>query len=142
MKDPVTINIFIEQDIVVARQKGRTLARDLGFSVVDQCRIATSISELARNIFHYAAQGVIHLQPILENDRCGIEISAQDDGPGIEDINLAMMDGYSTSCGLGMGLPGTRRLMDEFILDSAAGRGTLVIARKWLLDETRLTPLK
>lgn len=142
MKDPVTVNILIEQDIVVARQKGRTLARDLGFSVVDQCRIATSISELARNIFHYAAQGVIHLQPILDNGRWGIEISAQDNGPGIEDVNLAMMDGYSTSCGLGMGLPGTRRLMDEFFLDSAAGRGTKVIARKWLLDETTVNSVE
>jgi serine/threonine-protein kinase RsbT len=135
--DPITINIVLEQDIVVARQKGRALAKELGFNIVDQCRIATCISELARNIFHYAQEGIVQLRFINSDNRLGIEIVAEDQGPGINDINLAMLDGYSTSQGLGMGLPGTRRLMDEFFLNSEAGKGTIVTVRKWI-DPGRL----
>lgn len=138
MVEPITIRIVLEQDIVVARQKGRTLAKELGFNVVDQCRIATCISELARNIFHYAQQGTIELRLINNNNHLGIEIVAKDQGPGINDINLAMLDGFSTSQGLGMGLPGTRRLMDEFYLNSAPGKGTLVTVRKWLTFSRQL----
>lgn len=132
MVDPITINIALEQDIVVARQKGRALAKELGFNIVDQCRIATCISELARNIFHYAQKGIVQLRDINSDNRLGIEIVAKDQGPGINDIDLAMLDGYSTSQGLGMGLPGTRRLMDEFFINSEEGKGTKVIVRKWL----------
>jgi serine/threonine-protein kinase RsbT len=128
----VVVDILAEQDIVVARQKGRTMAGELGFSVVDQCRIATSISELARNIFLYAGEGTVHIRS-LDNGKglSGIEIIARDNGPGISDTKLAMLDGYSTSNGLGMGLPGTQRLMDEFQLKSEPGVGTTVIIRKW-----------
>lgn len=130
--EPIEVSIFAEQDIVVARQKGRSLAGELGFSVVDQCRIATSISELARNIFHYAGKGVVQLCPVVNSGRTGLKIIASDQGPGIQDIRLAMLDGYSTSKGLGMGLPGTQRLMDEFNLKSQPGKGTTVTIKKWL----------
>lgn len=126
------INIFNEHDIVAARQKGRTLAKELGFSVVDQCRIATSISELARNIYLYAGEGTISIRPIINTQKKGLEIIAKDDGPGIPDTKLALLDGYTTSKGLGMGLPGTQRLMDEFDLNSNPNEGTTISIKKWL----------
>lgn len=132
MANNITIEISVEGDIVTARQKGRTMAKDLGFSVVDQCRIATGISEVARNIFLYANTGIVSIHSIMDRNRQGIEIIAKDDGPGISDTKLAMLDGYSTSNGLGMGLPGTQRLMDEFALTSKSGIGTKIIMRKWL----------
>ena len=132
MVNSITIEISEEGDIVVARQKGRSIAKYLGFSVVDQCRIATGISELARNIFLYASTGLIMILTLNENNRMGLEIIAKDMGPGIPDIKLAMLDGYSTSNGLGMGLPGTKRLMDEFEIISETGAGTEIIVRKWL----------
>jgi Anti-sigma regulatory factor (Ser/Thr protein kinase) len=132
MANNITIEISVEGDIVTARQKGRTMAKDLGFSVVDQCRIATGISEVARNIFLYANTGIVSIHSIMDRNRQGIEIIAKDDGPGISDTKLAMLDGYSTSNGLGMGLPGTQRLMDEFALTSKSGIGTKIVMRKWL----------
>jgi serine/threonine-protein kinase RsbT len=132
MVNSITIEISEEGDIVVARQKGRSIAKNLGFSVVDQCRIATGISELARNIFLYASTGLIMILTLIENNRTGLEIIAKDMGPGIPDIKLAMLDGYSTSNGLGMGLPGTKRLMDEFEIISETGTGTEIIVKKWL----------
>jgi serine/threonine-protein kinase RsbT len=132
MVNNITVEIAEEEDIVVARQKGRSVAKELGFSVVDQCRIATAISELARNIFLYAGTGLITIQILTSNNRKGVEVIAQDEGPGIADIKLALLDGYSTSNGLGMGLPGTKRLMDEFEIDSQTGKGTEIIIRKWL----------
>lgn len=128
----MTVDILAECDIVAARQKGRAIAKELGFSVVDQSRIATGISELARNIFLYAGKGTVHIRLLAENGRNGMEIIAADDGPGISDTKLAMLDGFSTSNGLGMGLPGTQRLMDEFELKSEVGVGTKVVVRKWL----------
>ncbi len=125
------VEILAEQDIVIARQRGRAIARELGFSIVDQSRIATSISELARNIFLYAGKGTVHIRPLDKNGKLGIEIVAEDRGPGIRDTKLAMLDGFSTSNGLGMGLPGTQRLMDEFQLNSEPGVGTTVVVRKW-----------
>lgn len=132
MDDKITVEISAEGDIVTARQKGRSIAKDLGFSVVDQCRIATGISELARNIFLYASTGIISIHTFIDNNRKGVEIIAKDDGPGISDTKLAMLDGYSTSNGLGMGLPGTQRLMDEFKIISELGIGTKIVIRKWL----------
>ncbi len=126
------VEILAEQDIVIARQSGRAIARELGFSIVDQSRIATSISELARNIFLYAGKGTVHIRPLDNNGKLGIEIVAEDRGPGIRDTKLAILDGFSTSNGLGMGLPGTQRLMDEFQLNSEPGVGTTVVVRKWL----------
>ncbi|HWQ89500.1 MAG TPA: anti-sigma regulatory factor [Desulfitobacteriaceae bacterium] len=132
MANSITVKISEEEDIVTARQKGRSIAKELGFSVVDQCRIATGISELARNIFLYASTGSILIQTLTDNNHSGIEIIAEDNGPGISDIKLALLDGYSTSNGLGMGLPGTKRLMDEFEINSELGTGTKIIVRKWL----------
>ena len=120
-----------DQDIVLARQKGRSLAADLHFSPVDATLIATAISELARNILAYARKGEITLRPILASGRQGILIIASDDGPGIRDVNQALRDGFSTSGSLGLGLPGVRRLMDEFEINSRPGRGTKVAVKKW-----------
>ena len=127
-----TIQILSEADAIVARQRGREVARALGFSVVDQTRIAISISELARNIILYAGTGEVLITELTAGDDAGIEVIAADNGPGIADLNMALLDGYSTSNGLGMGLPGTKRLMDEFSIETAAGVGTRITIRKWL----------
>lgn len=126
------ISINKELDIVTARQAGRLLAREIGFDRVDETRITTVISELARNIVQYATEGTVYIRTTYENGRKGIEILASDDGPGIENIQLALRDGFSTSRGLGAGLPGARRLMDEFDIKSTVGIGTQVMVRKWL----------
>ena len=117
-------------DIITARQQGRALAAQLGFSSADQTLIATAISEMARNILVYAKTGEIILRP-QQDGRAGIVIIARDEGPGISDINRALQNGYSTSGSLGMGLPGTKRIMDEFSIDSDVGRGTTVTMKKW-----------
>jgi serine/threonine-protein kinase RsbT len=120
-----------DQDIVTARQKGRALAIALGFSSADAILIATAISELARNIVTYARHGEVRLTAIHKSSRTGIQLVASDKGPGIPDINQALRDGFSTSGSLGLGLPGVKRLMDDFECISEVGRGTTVIARKW-----------
>jgi len=125
------VPIDSDGDIIIARQKGRALAAELGFSPTDVVRVATAISELARNVLSYAARGEIRLAPVHVRNRCGIAIVAADQGPGIADIEKAMQDAYSTSGGLGLGLPGVRRLMDEFKIESAVGQGTTVSATKW-----------
>ncbi len=122
-----------EQDIVTARQKGRALAIELGFSSGDTTLIATAISELARNIVSYARKGEIVLKAIQASNRQGISITASDSGPGICNIPQAMRDGFSTSGSLGLGLPGVRRLMDEFDIVSEQGLGTVVKVKKWKL---------
>lgn len=120
-----------EDDIVSARRTVREAAVQLGFRQTDVTRIVTATSELARNTFKYAGQGVMHWQNI-EIDGCsGIELQFVDRGPGIQDLDLAMQAGFSTSGGLGMGLPGAKRLMDEFEIESAPGQGTKVTLRKW-----------
>jgi serine/threonine-protein kinase RsbT len=125
----VTINS--DQDIVLARQKGRALATELGFAAGDATLIATAISELARNIVSYARKGEITIKSVNGLDRQGLLIIASDNGPGIPDVRLALRDGFSTSGSLGLGLPGVRRLMDEFEINSQAGRGTTVAVKKW-----------
>lgn len=120
-----------DQDIVTARQEGRALALELGFSTGDATLIATSISELARNIVSYARKGEINLITVTASGRQGISIVASDKGPGIRDLRQAMRDGFSTSGSLGLGLPGVRRLMDEFEIVSKPGRGTIVTVKKW-----------
>ena len=120
-----------DQDIVTARQKGRALAIELGFSSGDATLVATAISELARNIVSYARKGEIQLNTVQGSGRQGILIIASDDGPGIADIRQAMRDGFSTSGSLGLGLPGVRRLMDEFEIVSEPGQGTIVKVKKW-----------
>ena len=127
----VRVPIDSDSDIIVARQKGRALAAELGFAPTDVVRIATAISELARNVLSYATSGEIRLEPLNGRNGCGIAIVASDRGPGIADVERAMQDAYSTSGGLGLGLPGVRRLMDEFRIDSAIGQGTTVSAKKW-----------
>ena len=129
---PMIVPIRSDLDIVTARVEGRELARDLGFGVIDQARIATAISELTRNIVQYAEQGEVIMRSIQDGDRTGIEIICKDQGPGIPDIELALQDGYSTSSSLGMGMPGARRLMDEFEIRSEVGVGTTVTIRRWL----------
>jgi len=127
----IRVAINSDQDIVGARQKGRTLATALGFSAADATLIATAISELARNIVSYARKGEIRLQRVPNATHPGIMVVASDDGPGIPNIQQAMRDGFSTSGSLGLGLPGVRRLMDEFEIVSQTGRGTTVTVKKW-----------
>lgn len=131
MGNKICVPITSDQDVVTARQKGRLLATELGFSSSDSTLIATAISELARNIVSYATQGEIVLATANYSNRSGIMVMARDDGPGIPSIDQALRDGYSTSGGLGLGLPGVRRLMDEFEIVSEVGRGTTVTTRKW-----------
>jgi serine/threonine-protein kinase RsbT len=128
----ISVPIEREQDIVTARQAGRELAAALGFSSTDQTLLATAISEIARNIVSYAGKGTIAVGRVDRDGRAGVVVIARDDGPGITDIELAMRDGYSTGKSLGVGLPGTRRLVDEFELVSAPGAGTTVTLKKWL----------
>ena len=125
------VAIKSERDIVVARQKGRAMARDFGFSISDATLIATAISELARNIIAYAREGMITMNFIYTSKREGLLIVASDEGPGIADIPQALRDGFSTSGSLGIGLPGVRRLMDEFDITSQPGAGTIVTVAKW-----------
>jgi serine/threonine-protein kinase RsbT len=125
----VPINTDI--DVVAARQKGRELATVLGFVSTDSTLLATAISELARNIIRYAKKGEILIASVQSGDRVGITVVARDDGPGIAHISLAMQDGFSTSGGLGLGLPGVKRMMDEFHLVSDANNGTKVTIKKW-----------
>jgi serine/threonine-protein kinase RsbT len=127
----IRVAINSDQDIVLARQKGRAMATELGFSMGDATLIATAISELARNIISYARKGQITLKMVNGLNRQGISVMATDDGPGIPDTRQALRDGFSTSGGLGLGLPGVRRLMDEFEIISQPGRGTIVAVKKW-----------
>ena len=125
------IEIGADTDIVVARQQGRLLAERSGFRGSDLTVIATAISEVARNILEHAQRGEILLRSIEQAGRGGISVIARDAGPGIADIAMAMQDSYSTGRGLGLGLPGTRRLMDEFEIVSKVGKGTVVTMKKW-----------
>lgn len=120
-----------ENDIVVARRTVREAAIQLGFGQTDVTRIVTAASELARNTFKYAAEGVMRWRRMEADGRFGVELQFVDRGPGIQDVDLAMQDGFSTSGGLGMGLPGARRLMDDLEIESVPGQGTTVTLRKW-----------
>lgn len=131
MNNNPSIHVHNEWDIVVARQNGRSLAKSLGFGEVDQARITTAISELARNIYLYAGQGEMEVYPVYRGDKTGIKIVARDSGPGIKDVVKALEDGFSTSGGLGAGLPGVKRLMDEFSIETSEGKGTLITTVKW-----------
>jgi serine/threonine-protein kinase RsbT len=121
------------EDIVEARQKGRALAQELGFSMTQSTLVATAISELARNIVLYAnKQGEIVLSRVSTESHVGLIITATDKGPGIANIQHALMSGYSSSGGLGLGLPGVRQMVDEFDIKSRPGEGTQVTALMWL----------
>jgi len=131
MPEEIRVAINGESDIVTARQKGRDLALALGFGGVDLTLLSTAISEVARNIVKYAGRGEILLWADAKDQAQGIVVQARDQGPGIADLELAMRDGYSTGNGLGLGLPGARRLMDEFDIQSSSANGTVVTLKKW-----------
>lgn len=125
------VNILTEWDIVAARQISRSLAKLIGFNAVDQARITTVVSELARNIYLYAEQGNVTVNVINKNNRDGIQIIAEDRGPGIQNLQGVLKEDYS-SYGLGAGLPGVKRLMDEFEIETEANQGTKIVVVKWL----------
>jgi serine/threonine-protein kinase RsbT len=132
LADDTHIHITSDKDVVTARQHGRAVALQSGFSLSEATLIATAISELARNIVSYAQRGRITLRPVNGSSGMrGLTVVASDSGPGITDIAQALRDGYSSSGGLGLGLPGVRRLMDEFDIASPAGGGTTVTVTKW-----------
>jgi len=128
----VICSIGREVDVYVAIGRGRELATSLGVDDIDRTRIEIVILELTRNILAHAGKGELHLDTLEENGRRGMMVMARDHGPGIADIPLAMRDGYSTAHTLGAGLPGVRRLMDDFTIESQVGAGTTVRAAKWL----------
>ena len=131
MADDVRVAIRTDADVVTARQEARAMGAGLGFSSTDLTLLATAISEVARNITTYAGEGEVALRVLNHGGRKGIEVVASDKGPGIEDVELAMQDGYTTGNGLGLGLPGTRRLVDDFELDTEPGAGTRIRMVKW-----------
>ena len=126
------LHIREELDIVAVRQAVRQAATGLGFGATDTTRIVTAASELARNVFLYAGSGTMRWQALRRNGSSGLELVFEDGGPGIADLDLALEKGYSTGKGLGIGLPGSRRLMGEMEVDTELGRGTTVTVRKWL----------
>jgi len=139
MPDDVRVRIGADEDLVSARAQARALADQLGFSRTDATLIATAISEIARNIVVHVGQGEIVLRAMEDDRRRGLAVIAEDAGPGIRDVQEALRDGYAGRAGLGLGLPGARRLMDEFDIDSEVGRGTTVTMTKWRIrDELEL----
>jgi serine/threonine-protein kinase RsbT len=135
MGDEIRVPIGSDSDMVPARAQGRALATKLGFSRTDATLIATAISEIARNIVVHVGRGEIVLQPLYENDRYGLLVVAEDTGPGIKDIDAALDHGFASGKGLGLGLPGARRLMDEFEIASEPGKGTTVTMKKWRIRD-------
>jgi anti-sigma regulatory factor (Ser/Thr protein kinase) len=135
MADEIRVPIADDGDLVAARGEGRALAGRLGFSRTDATLIATAISEVGRNILVHAGHGEIELRPAREGNRTGLVVVARDQGPGIRDVAAALRDGYGTKNGLGLGLPGSRRIMDDFRIDTEVGRGTTVAMCKWRLRD-------
>ena len=131
VENEICVSIASDQDVVAARQKGRGMALELGFSASDSTLLATAISELARNIVSYAGKGEIVLRATQNSGKPTVTVVARDQGPGIPSIEQALRDGFSTSGSLGLGLPGVRRLVDDFEIVSEVGRGTTVTIRKW-----------
>jgi serine/threonine-protein kinase RsbT len=127
----IRVSVATDTDVVVARQEGRKLAARAGFSATELTVIATAISEIARNIVKFAKRGEVTVSVVTENERTGVTVVARDAGPGIADVHRAVQDGHSTYGGLGLGLPGARRLMDEFEIVSEVGKGTTVTMTKW-----------
>jgi len=128
----VTCSIQRDVDVYVAIGRGREMANKIGFNAIDRTRIEIVILELTRNLLVHAGGGELLIEPVLDQERRGIAIATHDKGPGIPDIELALRDGYSTAHTLGAGLPGVKRLMDEFHIESTVGIGTHVRAIKWL----------
>ena len=131
MSTDFVVDVNNADDIVTARQAGHHLARQLGFSLTDVTMIATAISEIARNITSYAGRGEVRVAVQNRDGRRALVVRAEDEGPGIVDIDRALEDGYSTGRGLGLGLPGARRLMDRLQVESEPGHGTIVEMWKW-----------
>jgi len=129
--DGILLPISTDTDIVAARQQGRALAVRAGFTATELTLVATAISEVARNIVMHAGTGEMTMSIVEIDDRRGMRIVATDEGPGIDDIDRALEDGFTTGEGLGLGLPGARRLMDELTVTSAPGKGTTVVMHKW-----------
>lgn len=127
----VEMNIDLEDDIVQVRQKVRELARELGFDPFAVAAITTAASELSRNVWTHATKGRARVQVLCVNEMVGLELEFVDEGPGIADLKLALSGGYSTVKSLGLGLSGTKRLVDEFNIDTVVGRGTRITIRKW-----------
>ncbi|HWS90469.1 MAG TPA: anti-sigma regulatory factor [Pyrinomonadaceae bacterium] len=128
-----SIALESEHDIIIARSEVRTLAASVGFRIIDVTRLATVTSELARNVVKYAKRGRMIAQPLdPAQGRAGLRLIFEDTGPGIPDINAAMRDGFSTGRGLGKGLPGSKRLVDVFEIESTVGVGTRVTVVRWL----------
>jgi serine/threonine-protein kinase RsbT len=128
---PETVPLRAEEDVVRARQKVREWARHLGLSLVDQTKVVTAASELARNTVHYGGGGTLRLEVLDQQSRHGLQLTFEDHGPGISDVALALQDGYSTGGGLGLGLGGAKRLANEFEIVSRPGEGTRVRIVKW-----------
>jgi serine/threonine-protein kinase RsbT len=126
-----TFQLRAAEDIVRVRQLARTWAVSIGFSLVDQTKIVTAASELARNTIDYGGGGSVRMRWLVNGARAGLRMDFIDAGPGIADIDLAMRDGYTTGSGLGLGLSGTRRLMSDFEIESAPGKGTRVSVARW-----------
>ena len=119
-------------DVILARQQARQLAEKVGFTGTDVTLIATAVSEVARNIVEHAGSGVVRMSIVRVDGRDGLRVVATDDGPGIDDVDLALRDGYSTSGAMGLGLPGARRLMDDFAVTTSSDGGTTVSMCRWL----------
>ncbi|MHC8386896.1 anti-sigma regulatory factor [Pseudomonas sp. MDT2-39-1] len=123
--------IQIEQDVVLARQTSRKLATECGMRLIDLTKLVTAVSELARNTMVYGGGGDMDWQILDENSRVGLRLTFRDEGPGIPDIKLAMTDGWTSGSGLGLGLTGAKRLVDEFELDTEPGKGTRITITRW-----------
>lgn len=126
-----TLPIRTQNDIVVVRQAVRTWAVQAGFSLVDQTKLVTAASELARNTLEYGGGGEVHFELVEEDGRRGVRLTFEDRGPGIADVNLALTDGYTSGGGLGLGLGGSKRLVNEFSIESTPGVGTRVVVARW-----------
>jgi serine/threonine-protein kinase RsbT len=130
-EEQVRLEVASDADIVPARARGRALAGELGFSRTDATLVATAISEIARNIVVHAGRGEVELKPAYEPERRGVVVIARDQGPGIRDVDAALREGFGTKGGLGLGLPGVRRIMDDFEIETERGRGTTVTMQMW-----------
>ena len=131
MKHNESLPVQSEQDVVAARQAIRKAAQQIGFSIVDQTKIVTATSELARNALVYGGGGLLTWETVVNNGKQGLQLTVSDEGPGIEDLTLAMKDGWTSGGGLGLGLPGTKRLVNDFKITSERGIGTTVIVTRW-----------
>jgi serine/threonine-protein kinase RsbT len=135
MSDEVVVPVTSDEHLVPARAQARALAVRLGFSRTDATLIATAVSEVARNIVVHVGRGELIIKPILNEDRYGLVVIAKDRGPGIQDVRAALEQGWASRGGLGLGLPGARRLMDEFEIASEPGQGTTVTMIKWRIRD-------